>query len=118
MQSTSKLRTPAAAYAAARSLAVSATVAQSVSTYLSACISGRCAGRVFSLPSRLDLLIASIKPDCFMPSRIAHFMAQYSIQSASVAAKASRSVSQKNACCICALNAFKFMVTPGPFFKS
>ena len=109
MQSTSKLRTPAAAYAAARSLAVSATVAQSVFTYLSARISGKFAGRVTSVGLRFKSLIASIRPESFKPSRIARLVIQYISQQNAARAIVWATKAQNASCSTCAFNAFKFM---------
>lgn len=65
MQSTSKLRTPAAAYAAARSLAVSATVARSVSTSQR----GLVGGRFFRLEALSAITSSSTSTRSFARSR-------------------------------------------------
>nr|WP_315489889.1 hypothetical protein [uncultured Rhodoferax sp.] len=65
MQSTSNLRTPAAANVAARSLAVSATVAQSVSTNQR----GGFAGLLLRRDARSDMAISSTSTRSFARSR-------------------------------------------------
>lgn len=83
MQHKSDLRTPAAAYATARSLAVSATVARSGSTsrYTR---SPNGIGRVVPSMdgSRRECFKASTRPDSRIPSRIAERITRYATQAA------------------------------------